>query len=110
MIDFERAVHQPAEPGHGRHGRLGDEQVARQHGARCPASWSEHGVDAIRLTMVFAGPPEDDIDWADVSPHGSARFLARAARLAATYALRSGADPTTGDVALRKVTHRSCTT
>ncbi len=29
-----------------------------------------HGVDAVRLTMVFAGPPEDDIDWADVSPVG----------------------------------------
>ena len=27
-----------------------------------------HGVDAVRLTMVFAGPPEDDIDWADLSP------------------------------------------
>ncbi len=26
-----------------------------------------HGVDAVRLTMVFAGPPEDDVDWADVS-------------------------------------------
>ena len=26
------------------------------------------GVDAVRLTMVFAGPPEDDIDWADMSP------------------------------------------
>src|SRR5207342_1004746 len=24
-----------------------------------------YGVDAVRLTMVFAGPPEDDIDWAD---------------------------------------------
>ena len=22
------------------------------------------GVDAVRLTVVFAGPPEDDIDWA----------------------------------------------
>ncbi|HNP15212.1 MAG TPA: leucine--tRNA ligase, partial [Terrimesophilobacter sp.] len=31
----------------------------------------EHGVDAIRLTMSFAGPPEDDIDWADVAPHAS---------------------------------------
>ena len=30
-----------------------------------------HGVDAIRLSMVFAGPPEDDIDWADVSPAAS---------------------------------------
>ncbi|MFM8254611.1 MAG: leucine--tRNA ligase, partial [Actinomycetota bacterium] len=36
-----------------------------------------HGVDAIRLTMVFAGPPEDDVDWADVSPSGSVKFLSR---------------------------------
>ncbi len=27
-----------------------------------------HGVDAIRLTMIFASPPEDDIDWADMRP------------------------------------------
>src|SRR5690625_6726732 len=40
------------------------------------------GVDATRLTMVFASPPEDDIDWADVSPSASLKFLARAWRLA----------------------------
>ncbi len=40
-----------------------------------------YGVDAVRLTMVFAGPPEDDIDWADVSPVGLAEVPA--ARLAA---------------------------
>ncbi len=66
-----------------------------------------HGVDAIRLTMVFAGPPEDDIDWADVSAHGSGRFLARARRLAADVRAPLGGDPATGDVALRKVTHRT---
>ncbi len=43
---------------------------------------SAYGVDAVRLTMVFAGPPEDDIDWADVSPSGSVKYLARVARLA----------------------------
>ena len=43
---------------------------------------SEYGVDAVRLTIVFAGPPEDDIDWADVSPGGSVKYLARVARLA----------------------------
>ncbi len=43
---------------------------------------TSYGVDAIRLTMVFAGPPEDDIDWADVSPSGSVKYLARVARLA----------------------------
>jgi len=36
------------------------------------------GVDAVRLTMAFAGPPEDDIDWRDVSVTGSQKFLARA--------------------------------
>jgi leucyl-tRNA synthetase len=48
------------------------------------------GVDAVRLTMVFAGPPEDDIDWSDVSPAGSVKYLARVARLAEDVALLSG--------------------
>jgi leucyl-tRNA synthetase len=43
---------------------------------------STYGVDAVRLTIIFAGPPEDDIDWADVSPAGSVKYLARVARLA----------------------------
>jgi leucyl-tRNA synthetase len=68
---------------------------------------SEHGVDAIRLTMAFAGPPEDDIDWADVSPAGSGRFLARAWRLSGDVTSAPGTDPTTGDPALRRITHRT---
>ena len=67
----------------------------------------EHGVDAIRLTMVFAGPPEDDIDWADVSPAGSKRFLARAWRLAQDVTSAAGLDPSGGDQSLRKATHRA---
>ena len=66
-----------------------------------------HGVDAVRLTMCFAGPPEDDIDWADVSPAGSARFLARAWRLSDDVSSPVGVDVTTGDVALRATTHRT---
>ena len=65
-----------------------------------------HGVDAIRLTMVFAGPPEDDIDWADVSPSGSAKFLARAWRLSGEVSSPVGADVSQGDLALRRITHR----
>ncbi len=70
---------------------------------------AEHGVDAVRTTMVFAGPPEDDIDWADVSPAGIARFLARAWRVAgeAGAASKPGTDPAGGDPELRKMTHRS---
>ncbi len=67
---------------------------------------AEHGVDAVRLTMVFAGPPEDDVDWADVSPAGSKRFLARAWRVASDVTSAVDSDPATGDTALRKVTHR----
>ncbi len=67
----------------------------------------EYGVDAVRLTLVFAGPPEDDIDWADVSPAGSLRFLQRAWRLSGDASSPPGADPSTGDGALRKVTHRT---
>ncbi len=66
-----------------------------------------HGVDAIRLTMVFAGPPEDDIDWADVSPAGSKKFLARAWRLSGDVTSAAGTDPSTGDLALRRITHHS---
>jgi leucyl-tRNA synthetase len=70
-----------------------------------------HGVDAIRLTMIFASPPEDDIDWADMKPDALVRFLGRVARIAAEVA-GSGARPAAGDVAggdpeLRKVTHRT---
>ena len=66
-----------------------------------------NGVDAIRLSMVFAGPPEDDIDWAEVSPSGSRKFLARAWRLAGDVTSEVGADPTQGDQQLRKATHKA---
>jgi len=64
------------------------------------------GVDAVRLTMVFASPPEDDVDWADVSPQGSQKFLARAWRLAQDSTAGPDADADAGDTALRSVTHR----
>jgi leucyl-tRNA synthetase len=64
------------------------------------------GVDAVRLTLVFAGPPEEDIDWADLSPGGSLRFLHRAYRLAADVTSSPGTDHSGGDQALRRVTHR----
>jgi len=68
---------------------------------------AEHGVDAIRLSMVFSGPPEDDVDWADVSPAGSAKFLARAWRLSGDVTSDPGADPADGDISVRKATHRA---
>jgi leucyl-tRNA synthetase len=57
--------------------------------------------------MVFAGPPEDDIDWADVSAAGSGKFLARAWRLAGDVTSAPGTDPAAGDESLRRATARA---
>ncbi len=64
-----------------------------------------YGVDGVRLTMIFAGPPEDDVDWSDVSPAGSVKYLARVARVAADI----GALPATTvrDEALDRVVARA---
>ncbi len=66
-----------------------------------------HGVDAIRISLVFAGPPEDDIDWADVSPSGSLKFLNRAWRIAGDVTSAAGVNFSTGDINLRKLTHKT---
>ena len=67
----------------------------------------EFGVDAVRLTLVFAGPPEDDIDWADMSPGGSLRFLQRAWRLSGDVTSAPGAAAADGDIELRRATARA---
>jgi leucyl-tRNA synthetase len=69
------------------------------------------GVDAIRLTMIFASPPEDNIDWADMHPEAMVKFLGRVWRIAADVA---DADPVprefaaaAADTELRRITHRT---
>ena len=67
---------------------------------------NSYGADALRLTMAFAGPPEDDIDWADVSPTGSAKFLARAWRISGEVTSHPDVIWKDGDKALRRATHQ----
>ncbi|WP_240810392.1 leucine--tRNA ligase [Actinomadura sp. WMMA1423] len=67
----------------------------------------EFGVDVVRLAILFSGPPEDDIDWADVSPHGMSKFLSRVHRIASEVSSDPGADAASGDTALRRVTART---
>jgi leucyl-tRNA synthetase len=74
------------------------------NGVDLGAELSAYGVDAVRLTVVFAGPPEDDIDWADVSPAGSVKYLARVARLAEDVAALPGSDR---DVAVDRAVARA---
>ncbi len=71
-----------------------------------------YGVDAIRLTMIFASPPREDIDWADMNPDAMVKFLSRVWRIAAEVAAAGNATPAgdvtprAGDQGLRRVTHR----
>ncbi|MDQ1695614.1 MAG: leucyl-tRNA synthetase, partial [Frankiaceae bacterium] len=68
---------------------------------------ASYGPDAVRLTMLFAGPPEEDIDWADVSPTGAVKWLARVWRLASDIGRAGvGSDPATGDPELRRSVHK----
>ena len=66
----------------------------------------QHGADVLRVALAFAGPVEDDKDWADVSTTGAAKFLARALRAAADVDSEPDVVWAEGDTALRRVTHR----
>jgi leucyl-tRNA synthetase len=68
---------------------------------------AKYGPDAVRVTMLFAGPPEEDIDWADVSPTGAVKWLARVWRVASDVGSSGlGSDPSTGDPELRISVHK----
>jgi leucyl-tRNA synthetase len=64
------------------------------------AKW---GSDAVRLAMLFAGPPEADVDWATVAPVGVKEWLGRVWRAVNEAVARGGSDPEE----LRRATHRT---
>ncbi len=64
---------------------------------------SKYGADTARLFILFAAPPERELDWSDAGVEGSYRFLNRVFRLvtdmedrvkagADTYELKTSAD------------------
>ncbi|MGH8910367.1 MAG: leucine--tRNA ligase [Egibacteraceae bacterium] len=66
----------------------------------------EYGADTLRATMLFAGPIEDDLDWADVSPSGVFKWLSRLCRLVEEHLMAGPGDA--GDAQdLRRATHRT---
>ncbi len=62
-----------------------------------------YGADTIRVTMLFANRPEDDIDWATVSPEGVHDWIRRVWRAVHDAAVRDGSD----SEPLRRSTHRT---
>jgi leucyl-tRNA synthetase len=51
---------------------------------------AKYGADVIRVTMLFSGPPQDDVDWATVSPAGVQKWLGRVWRVGHEAASASG--------------------
>jgi leucyl-tRNA synthetase len=40
-----------------------------------------HGADTVRLFMLFAAPPEKDLEWSEAGAEGASRFLGRVWRV-----------------------------
>jgi leucyl-tRNA synthetase len=63
-----------------------------------------YGADTVRLTMLFAGPFEDDVDWKTVSTEGMHKWLRRVHRAVFEAAgTPAGAEPQE----LRRLAHRT---
>ena len=78
----------------------------------------KYGADTLRLFILFAAPPEKDIDWSDEQVDGLFRFLARVWRIfharqdcfTAAHLAAGGVVPPAMDAAfleLRRKTHRT---
>src|SRR5574337_854916 len=59
------------------------------------AMFEKYGADTVRLYMLFAAPPEKDLDWSDAGIEGASRFLNRVYRAVSKHAenLRSVESP-----------------
>jgi leucyl-tRNA synthetase len=70
---------------------------------------AEYGADTLRIAVLFAGPIEEDVDWADVSEAGVFRWLGRLCRLVDEHAASGGADAeAAGDTeAVERAAHRA---
>jgi leucyl-tRNA synthetase len=77
------------------------------NGVDLAAELDRHGVDAVRLAMLFSGPPEDDVDWADVSPEAMRKFLARVLRLEGRWSSSSRPGQARPAEGLRRAVHRT---
>jgi len=60
---------------------------------------AEYGADAMRLTILFLGPADQDMEWTDAGVEGIVRFLRRLWRLVHDVAERAPDGPAEGPLA-----------
>ncbi len=72
------------------------------------------GADTVRLFMLFASPPDKDLDWSDKGVEGCFRFIGRVWRMVDKYRTcytgnpdPSAVDPQSTLGKLRKILHRT---
>jgi leucyl-tRNA synthetase len=69
----------------------------------------KYGADTARLFILFASPPDRDLEWSDAGVEGCFRFLNRIWRLAEEYINAKGTyrntDLTQQDMDMRRVVH-----
>ena len=53
---------------------------------------NKYGADTARLFILFAAPPEKELDWSDAGVEGSFRFLCRVYRLVYEYVVKIKGD------------------
>src|SRR5581483_5406986 len=63
---------------------------------------SEYGADAVRLYILFMGPPDQDMEWNDNGLEGIARFLRRLWRVVNEVCERAPAEGEPDPALLRK--------
>jgi leucyl-tRNA synthetase len=69
-----------------------------------------YGSDTARLFVLFAAPPEKDVDWQDAGVEGMYRFLGRVYRFVTRNATRGQGDKETGgqgDKAILRKLHQT---
>ena len=54
---------------------------SKNNGVDPEASIERYGADTLRLFILFASPPEKELEWSDAAQEGSYRFLGRVWRL-----------------------------
>ncbi|MDA8146433.1 MAG: leucine--tRNA ligase [Thermaerobacter sp.] len=66
---------------------------------------ARHGADTARLFILFAAPPEKDLEWSDRAVEGAARFLQRVWRL--VQGMKDRPSASTGGEELLRTAHRT---